>query len=166
LTRIGLLSDTHGHWDNKLADFFERCDEIWHAGDIGSSEVADTIVKFKPFVAVHGNIDDHKLRIVYPKIQRFTCEGVDVFITHIGGTPSRYEQSIVPIIEANPPKLFICGHSHILKVMYDKKRNFLYMNPGAAGISGFHKFRTALRFTIEGCDIKDLEVLEIARSSH
>lgn len=166
MTKIGLLSDTHGHWDERLASFFEGCDEIWHAGDIGSVEVADIMAKFKPFKAVHGNIDDHKLRATYPKIQRFICEGVDVFMTHIGGTPSRYEQSIVPIIEANPPKLFICGHSHILKVMFDKKRNFLYMNPGAAGISGFHKFRTALRFSIDGREIKDLEVLELPRTSH
>lgn len=166
MKRIGLLSDSHGHWDERLVAFFEECDEIWHAGDIGSIEVADTMSKFKPFKAVHGNIDDHKLRIVYPKIQRFTCEEVDVFITHIGGTPGRYEQTIIPIIEANPPKLFICGHSHILKVMFDKKRNFLYMNPGAAGISGFHKFRTALRFSIDKQEIKDLEVLEIPRKSN
>jgi len=166
MKRIGLLSDSHGHWDERLVAFFEECDEIWHAGDIGSIEVADTMSKFKPFKAVHGNIDDHKLRIVYPKIQRFTCEEVDVFITHIGGTPGRYEQTIIPIIEANPPKLFICGHSHILKVMFDKKRNFLYMNPGAAGISGFHKFRTALRFSIDHQEIKDLEVLEIPRNSN
>jgi hypothetical protein len=166
MLRIGLLSDTHGHWDDSLALFFENCDELWHAGDIGNLEIADKLASFKNFRAVYGNIDDHKLRAVYPKIQRFKCEAVDVFITHIGGIPNRYEQSIVPIIEANPPKLFICGHSHILKVMYDKKRNFLYMNPGAAGISGFHKFRTALRFTIDDSDIKDLEVLEIARSSH
>lgn len=166
MTKIGLLSDTHGYWDDRLSTFFEKCDEIWHAGDIGSIEVADTISKFKSFKAVHGNIDDHKLRVVYPKIQRFICDGVDVFITHIGGTPSRYEHEIVPIIDANPPKLFICGHSHILKVMFDKKRNFLYMNPGAAGISGFHKFRTALRFSIDSSNIKDLEVLEIPRSNH
>lgn len=166
MKKIGLLSDTHGHWDERLAAFFEECDEIWHAGDIGSIEVADTISKFKPFKAVHGNIDDHKLRVVYPKIQRFICEEVDVFITHIGGTPSRYEPFVIPIIEANPPKLFICGHSHILKVMYDKKRNFLYINPGAAGISGFHKFRTAIRFSIDYKEIKDLEVLEIPRNSH
>jgi uncharacterized protein len=166
MIRIGLLSDTHGHWDERLASFFETCDEIWHAGDIGSIEVAETISKYKILKAVHGNIDDHKLRIYYPKIQRFTCENVDVFITHIGGTPSRYEQTIVPIIEANPPMLFICGHSHILKVMFDKKRNFLYMNPGAAGISGFHKFRTALRFVIEEDKIKELEVLEIPRTNH
>ncbi len=163
MKRIGLLSDTHGHWDDKLSSFFNDCDEIWHAGDIGSIEVADKISKFKLFRGVHGNIDDHKLRITYPKINRFNCEEVDVFITHIGGTPSRYEPSIVPNIELNPPKLFICGHSHILKVMFDKKRNFLYMNPGAAGIHGFHHFRTAIRFVIDGSEIKDLEVLEIPK---
>jgi len=163
MIKIGLLSDTHGHWDDKLSSFFIECDEIWHAGDIGSIEVADKISKYKLFRAVHGNIDDHKLRITYPKINRFNCEEVDVFITHIGGTPSRYEPSILPLIEINPPKLFICGHSHILKVMYDKKRNFLYMNPGAAGIHGFHHFRTAIRFVIDGSEIKDLEVLEISR---
>lgn len=166
MLRIGLLSDTHGHWDDRLASFFENCDELWHAGDIGSLEIADKLASFKNFRAVYGNIDDHKLRVVYPKIQRFKCEAVDVFITHIGGIPGKYEPTIFPIIEANPPKLFICGHSHILKVMYDKKMGFLYMNPGAAGTFGFHKFRTALRFTIDGSDIKDLEVLEIPRKNH
>lgn len=166
MKRIGLLSDTHGHWDERLATFFKDCDEIWHAGDIGSFEVADSISSFKTFKAVHGNIDDHKMRTVYPNIQRFKCEEVDVLMTHIGGMPSRYEQSVVGIIEVNPPNLFICGHSHILKVMYDKKRGFLYMNPGAAGISGFHKFRTAIRFLIDGNEIKDLEVLEIPRANH
>lgn len=163
MTKIGLLSDTHGHWDENLAKFFNDCDEIWHAGDIGGIETADTISSFKPFKAVYGNIDDHKLRNTYPLIQRFLCEGVDVLITHIGGTPSRYEQSIVPILDTNPPKLFVCGHSHILKVIYDNKRNFLYMNPGAAGISGFHKFRTAIRFTIDGPNIQNLEVWEMDR---
>jgi len=166
MIKIGLLSDTHGHWDDSLASFFEGCDEIWHAGDIGDLELADTILKFKPLKAVYGNIDDHKLRRHYPSIQRFMCEGVDVFMTHIGGTPGRYERLILPMITASPPKLFICGHSHILKVMFDKKMNFLYMNPGAAGIYGFHKFRTALRFSIEGSNIKDLEVLEIPRKNH
>ncbi len=166
MKRIGLLSDTHGHWDDRLTSFFDSCDEIWHAGDIGSFDLAERISKFKTFKAVHGNIDDHKLRVVYPEIQRFKCEEVDVLMTHIGGTPNRYEQTIIPIIEANPPAIFICGHSHILKVIFDKKRNFLYMNPGAAGISGFHKFRTAIRFTINGKNIKDLEVLEILRSNH
>ncbi len=163
MKRIGLLSDTHGHWDEKLQVFFSVCDEIWHAGDIGSLDVADKIAEIKPFRAVHGNIDDHRLRVVYPKYQQFKCEEVDVFITHIGGTPSKYEPFIVPLIEANPPKLFICGHSHILKVMFDKKRNFLYMNPGAAGTHGFHHFRTAIRFVIDSSDIRELEVLEIPK---
>jgi len=166
MIKIGLLSDTHGHWDDSLTSFFDSCNEIWHAGDIGSLELADTISKFKVFKAVYGNIDDQRLRTVYPCIQRFTCEGVDVFMTHIGGTPSKYEHTVIPIIDANPPKLFICGHSHILKVKYDTKRNFMYMNPGAAGISGFHKFRTALRFSIDGSELKDLEVLEIPRKNH
>lgn len=165
MVKVGLLSDTHGYWDDKLLNFFAECDEIWHAGDIGSIEVADKISDFKPFKAVFGNIDDHRLRVTYPKIQQFNCESVAVFITHIGGTPSKYEPSVLPIIEVNTPNLFICGHSHILKVMFDKKKNFLYMNPGAAGIHGFHHFRTALRFVIDGSEIKDLEVLEIPRGS-
>lgn len=166
MKRIGLLSDTHGHWDERLALFFDKCDEIWHAGDIGDIETADKISNFKSLRAVFGNIDDSKVRIVYPKIQQFRCEGVNVLMTHIGGTPNRYEKSIIPLIEVNQPNLFICGHSHILRVMFDNKRNFLYMNPGAAGIFGFHKYRTALRFSIDGNEIKDLEVLEIPRSKH
>lgn len=166
MKRIGLLSDTHGYWDPKLEVFFNECDEIWHAGDIGDVEVSNAISSFKPLKAVYGNIDDNKLRLEFPKISQFTCEGVDVLMTHIGGTPNRYDSSIAPLIDANPPKLFICGHSHILKVMFDKKRNFLYMNPGAAGLIGFHKFRTALRFTIDDSNIKDLEVWEMNRAKH
>jgi putative phosphoesterase len=166
LKRIGLLSDTHGYIDDRIIDYLQSCDEIWHAGDIGDLALADKIADYKTFKAVYGNIDDQKLRVVYPKIQRFMCEEIDVFMTHIGGVPGRYERSIYPAIETNPPRLFICGHSHILKVMFDKKLNFLYMNPGAAGKFGFHKFRTALRFTIDGSDIKDLEVLEIPRKNH
>jgi len=166
MKRIGLLSDTHGHWDERLTSFFDSCDELWHAGDIGDIETADKIAKFKPFRAVFGNIDGGELRISYPKYQLIKCEEVNVFMTHIGGTPSRYEKSIIPLIEANQPNLFICGHSHILKVMFDSKRNLLYMNPGAAGTAGFHKFRTALRFNIDGKEIKDLEVLEIPRFKH
>jgi len=165
MIKIGLLSDTHGYWDSRLESFFQDCDEIWHAGDIGDFEVTSAILKFKPLKAVYGNIDDSNMRLEYPKIHRFSCEGVDVLITHIGGSPSRYDPSISSIIDSNPPKLFICGHSHILKVMYDKKRNFLYMNPGAAGIHGFHKFRTALRFNIDGSNIKDLEVWEFPRAN-
>lgn len=163
MKRIGLLSDTHIHWDNSLSIFFESCDEIWHAGDIGNLETASAIAAFKPLKAVHGNIDDFKVRSVYPKILRFNCEEVSVFLTHIGGYPGRYETLIRTLIEAEKPKLFICGHSHILKVIYDKKYNLLHINPGAAGIQGMHRVRTAIRFTIEGTDIKDLEILEIPR---
>jgi putative phosphoesterase len=163
MKRIGLLSDTHSHWDESLSTFFESCDEIWHAGDIGNLETADTIAAFKSLKAVHGNIDDFKVRSVYPKIQRFTSEGVSVLLTHIGGYPGKYEAAIRAIIEEENPKLFICGHSHILKVIYDKKYNLLHINPGAAGIQGMHRVRTAVRFTIDGTDIKDLEILEIPR---
>ena len=163
MKRIGLLSDTHSHWDDSLSTFFESCDEIWHAGDIGNLETADTIAAFKPLKAVHGNIDDFKVRGVYPKNLRFTCEGVNVLLTHIGGYPGKYEPTIRTIIEDEHPKLFICGHSHILKVIYDKKYNLLHINPGAAGIQGMHRVRTVVRFTIDGADIKDLEILEIPR---
>lgn len=163
MKRIGVLSDTHGHWDDRLANFFSNCDEIWHAGDIGNIETADTIAAFKPFRAVHGNIDDIKVRSVYPKINRFKCEEVDVLLTHIGGYPGRYDVEIKPILFEAPPDLFICGHSHILKVIYDKKFSFLHINPGAAGRSGIHSIRTAVRFSITGNKIESLEVLEIPR---
>lgn len=164
MIRVGLLSDTHGYWDSSLELFFKDCHEIWHAGDIGDTSVVKRISTFKPFKGVYGNIDDQDVRKECSKYLRFNCEKVDVLITHIGGTPSRYDPSILSIINQNPPNLFICGHSHILKVMFDKKRNFLYMNPGAAGVIGFHKYRTAIRFAIEGENIKDLEVWEAPRS--
>ena len=163
MKRIGILSDTHGHWDERLANFFAECDEIWHAGDIGNIETAESINSFKPLRAVYGNIDDHKVRAAYPKIHRFSCEEVDVLITHIGGYPNHYDSQILPIIKNQPPKLFICGHSHILKVIYDKKYDLLHINPGAAGKSGFHNLRTAIRLKIDGNGIKDLEILEIPR---
>ena len=163
MKRVGILSDTHGYWDERLANFFAECDELWHAGDIGNIETADLIGGFKPLRAVHGNIDDSKVRISFPKIIQFKCEGVDVLITHIGGYPNRYESSILPIIREKKPKLFICGHSHILKVIYDKKYELLHVNPGAAGKSGFHQLRTAVRLTIDGENMRDLEILEIPR---
>jgi hypothetical protein len=163
MTRIGLLSDTHGYWDESLANFFSLCDEIWHAGDIGNIETADVISKFKPLRAVYGNIDDFKVRSVYPKIQKFKCEEVNVLMTHIGGYPNRYDTSVLPIIKDQNPQLFICGHSHILKVIYDKKFSLLHINPGAAGKSGFHNLRTAVRFTIDKQNITNLEILEIPR---
>jgi putative phosphoesterase len=165
MKRIGLISDTHCFVDNKLYKYFEDCDEIWHAGDIGNIDTADELSTFKPLRAVHGNIDGHDVRIVYPQHQRFKCEDVDVWITHIGGYPDHYAPEVRKEIIANPPKLFIAGHSHILKVIYDKKLNLLHINPGAAGNSGFHKIKTAIRFTIDGKDIKDLEVIELEKRS-
>jgi uncharacterized protein len=165
MKRIGLLSDTHGFLHERLFTFFENTDEIWHAGDIGNIEIADQLSSYKPLRAVYGNIDGQDVRSVYPQHQRFMCEEVDVWITHIGGYPGRYERNVKPEIFNNPPKLFICGHSHILKVIYDKKLDLLHMNPGAAGYMGFHKVCTAVRFSICGNDIRDLEVWEIPRKS-
>lgn len=163
MKRVGILSDTHGHWDQKLAEFFSHCDELWHAGDIGNIETADTIAQFKPLKAVYGNIDDFKVRSVYPKVLTFQCEGVDVLITHIGGYPNRYVKEVLAQIKVLKPNLFICGHSHILKVIYDKKYDLLHINPGAAGKSGFHQVRTAIRLTIDGQNMKDLEIYEMQR---
>ena len=161
MKKIGLLSDTHSYWDDKFRIHFADCDEIWHAGDIGSLEVAQQFEAFKPFRAVYGNIDGQDLRQAYPEVNRFTLEGVDVLITHIGGYPGRYDNRIKSTLFANPPKLFISGHSHILKVMFDKKIESLHMNPGAAGIYGFHQVRTLLRFVLDAGDIRDLEVIEL-----
>lgn len=163
MTRIGLLSDTHGHWDERIKEFFQDCDEVWHAGDIGNIELADQISGFKTFKAVYGNIDDQKLRLCYPETQLFTCEALSVVIKHIGGYPNHYEKDVKEIIGNKAIDLLICGHSHILKVMYDKKYSLMYMNPGAYGITGFHKFRTALRFVVDGKQIRNLDVLEIKR---
>ncbi|MDR0824271.1 MAG: metallophosphatase family protein [Prevotella sp.] len=162
MRKIGLLSDTHNWWDEKYEKYFADCDEIWHAGDIGTIELA---LKFealgKPFRAVYGNIDDSKVRAVYPETLRFTLEGVDVLMTHIGGYPGKYERRVQSILLMNPPKLFIAGHSHILKVMFDKKINGLFINPGAAGKYGFHKVRTLVRFVLDSGNITDLEVIEL-----
>jgi len=163
MKRIGLLSDTHSYLDPAIFKHFKECDEIWHAGDIGEIEVLDKLNKFKPTRAVYGNIDAAIIRKECPLHQRFMCEGVDVWITHIGGYPKRYSPPIKEAIKKNPPKLFISGHSHILKVMYDKDLGLLHMNPGAAGKHGFHQVKTLLRFTIDGKDIKDLEVIELGK---
>jgi uncharacterized protein len=163
MKQIGLLSDTHGFVDDRLFTFFETCDEIWHAGDIGNMETANQLDAFKSLRAVFGNIDGHQARLNYPLMQRFTCEQTDVLITHIGGYPGHYDSAIRSILLSNPPKLFICGHSHILKVMFDKKFNFLHINPGAAGNSGFHQVKTAVRFIIDGSNIKNLEIWESPR---
>lgn len=162
MKRIGLLSDTHGYWDERYARHFAECDEVWHAGDIGSLEVAEKFEAFKPFRAVYGNIDGRDIRLRYPEIQRFTIEGADVLIKHIGGYPGNYDASIRSILYHQPPTLFISGHSHILKVMHDNRLNTLHMNPGAAGIHGFHKVRTLLRFTVDNGAFSNLEVIELA----
>lgn len=160
---IGLLSDTHNHLDDKFYNFFESCDQIWHAGDIGSILLADKIAQFKPLIAVHGNIDDYETRLVYPENQRFTIENVDVFMTHIGGYPGKYSPNSRKVLQTNPPKIFVCGHSHILRVMFDEKYNCLVLNPGAAGQYGQQPCRTALRFKLDNGDIKDLEICELPR---
>ena len=161
MKKILLLSDTHSHIDDTILKYVKLADEVWHAGDIGDLKVTDTIKKLKPLRAVFGNIDNHEARLEFPLNNRFLCESVSVLITHIGGYPGKYSPAIREEITQNPPKLFICGHSHILKVMFDKKLNCLHMNPGAAGISGFHQKRTMLRFEINGDKIQSLEVIEI-----
>ncbi|MBN2805917.1 MAG: metallophosphoesterase family protein [Prolixibacteraceae bacterium] len=163
MKRIGLLSDTHGFVEPKLFEFFKDCDEIWHAGDFGNIETADTLGAFKTLRGVWGNIDDHVLRRSFRRHLKFRCEGVKVWITHIGGYPGHYDKSVKPSIFDDPPTLFISGHSHILRVIYDKKYGILHMNPGAAGNHGFHKVKTLLRFVIDGDQIKDLEIMEIQR---
>ena len=163
MTKILLLSDTHSYIDDRILEYASQADEVWHAGDIGSLGVTDTLATAKPVRAVYGNIDDAKARQEYPENLRFMCEGVDVWITHIGGYPGRYDRRVREEIYRNPPKLFICGHSHILKVMPDKKLGLLHMNPGAAGKHGFHKVRTMLRFEIDGEKIQNLEVIEMKR---
>lgn len=160
MTKILLLSDTHGYMDEAILKHVEKVDEVWHAGDIGDLKVTDAIKELKPLRAVYGNIDDAKIRTEFPEHQRFLCEDVSVWMTHIGGYPPKYNSRIIPELNTNPPRLFICGHSHILKVMPDKKRHVLHMNPGAVGKHGFHKTRTMLRFTIDGKKIDNLEVIE------
>jgi len=149
--------------DDTILKYVAQADEVWHAGDIGDLKVTDAIKQLKPLRAVYGNIDDDKARMEFPLNNRFFCERVDVWITHIGGYPGKYNQAIREEINSNPPKLFICGHSHILKVQFDQKLNLLHMNPGAAGISGFHQVRTMLRFEIDGEKIQSLEVIEIGK---
>jgi len=163
MQKIGLLSDTHGFIDDKIINFFKDCDQIWHAGDIGNLETVDKLKKIKPLTAVFGNIDGYEIRNEYPEKKRFFCENVDVLITHIGGYPGKYTYEVKQEFLKKPPTLFICGHSHILKIIYDKKYDCLHINPGAAGNSGFHKIKTAIRFVIDKSDIKELEILEIER---
>lgn len=164
MKRIGVLSDTHGYWDDKYLKYFEECDEIWHAGDIGSLEIANNLADFRYFRAVFGNIDGQDIRQRYPLINRFEIEGTDVLIKHIGGYPGHYDPSIRAALFTRPPKLFITGHSHILKVKYDKTLGMLHINPGAAGIYGFHHVRTLIRFSIDHNNFSDLEVIELAKN--
>jgi len=159
---IGLISDTHGYLDEAVFKHFENCDEIWHAGDFGTIEIADRLNAFKPLRGVYGNIDGQDIRSKYPEHLKFDCEELKVWITHIGGYPGRYSPGIREEIYRNPPGLFISGHSHILKVIYDKKINCLHLNSGAAGKQGWHKVRTLLRFCISGEKIHNLDVIELA----
>ena len=158
MKRIGVISDTHGCFDEALRLFLKAVDEIWHAGDIGSLELADEIAAFKPLKAVYGNIDGGLTRRVYNDFAYFKCEDVSVLMTHIGGYPRHYSPMAVQRIQALRPKIFIAGHSHILKVIYDPIYDLLHINPGAAGCYGFHTVRTAIRFTIDGEKISDMEI--------
>ena len=165
MVKIGLISDTHGTISNRILNFLNDVDELWHAGDIGTVELADRLTAFKPLKAVFGNIDNHVLRKMFPELLGFRCEDVDVMMTHIGGYPGNYFPKVRKKLYTDRPRLFICGHSHILKVIYDSKIDCLCMNPGASGIHGFHKFCTALRFNIDGDKIQDLEVLEFDKNN-
>lgn len=161
MTRIGLLSDTHHFLDETIFEHFKNCDEIWHAGDFGTYEIANKLNAFKPLKGVYGNIDGYDIRSVYPEKLNWKCEDVKVLMTHIGGYPPKYNSTVKKDLIADTPQLFISGHSHILKVMYDDKLHCLHMNPGAAGKQGWHKIRTIIRFAIDGSDIKDCEVIEL-----
>jgi putative phosphoesterase len=163
MQRIGLLSDTHHFLDESVFRHFEQCDEIWHAGDFGAVAIADTLKAFKPLRGVFGNIDGQDIRSVYPEKLRWTCEGVKIMMTHIGGYPPKYDPAVKKELEADPPGLFICGHSHILKIIYDERLQCLHMNPGAAGQQGWHKVRTLIRFTVDGTNMKDCEVIELGK---
>jgi hypothetical protein len=160
--KILLLSDTHSYIDAQIVKFVKQADEVWHVGDIGNLDVTDTLQKLKPLRAVYGNIDDANARLEFPLDNKFTIENVTVWMTHIGGYPNRYNIRIKEEIKKKSPTLFISGHSHILKVQFDKKLNLLHLNPGAAGNHGFHKVRTMLRFVIDNDKIKDLEIIELA----
>jgi uncharacterized protein len=165
MTRIGLLSDTHHYLDESIFRHFESCDEIWHAGDFGTASIAEKLKAFKPLRGVYGNIDGYDIRSEFPENLQWTCEGVRIYMTHIGGYPPNYNPNIKKLLHADPPGLFICGHSHILKIIYDKAIRCLHMNPGAAGNQGWHKIRTMIRFVIDGDTMKDCEVIELGKRS-
>lgn len=162
--KIGLISDTHGYLDEQIFKYFADCDEIWHAGDIGTLEVAQRLEQFKPIRAVWGNIDGEEIRARYLENEIFMCEDKKVWITHIGGKPPRYSKGIKAKLKEIKPQLFICGHSHILRVISDSKiGNLLYINPGAAGVQGFHSIRTILRFDLSAGKISNMQVIELGK---
>ena len=163
MTRIGVLSDTHGLLDKRVLEHFKDVDEIWHAGDIGSFELLQALREYKPTRAVFGNMDSGDVRYSLSEFYRFRVEDVNVLMTHIGGYPGHYNPWLIPMFRKEPPDLFVCGHSHILKVQYDSQFKMLTMNPGAAGKQGWQPCQTLLRFTIDGKEIKDLEVIELER---
>jgi uncharacterized protein len=159
--KIGLMSDTHSYLDEKIFDYFKEVDEIWHAGDFGTEGVADRLEKFKPLRGVYGNIDNQALRARFPENLRWHTEGVDVWMTHIGGYPNKYPTHIKEVLKTQPPDLFICGHSHILKIMPDRDFNLIHINPGACGNEGWHKMKTLVRFSIDEGKIRNMEVIEL-----
>lgn len=162
MIKVGILSDTHGYWDERYLHYFEPCDEIWHAGDIGSLDVVQRLADFRPLRAVYGNIDGQELRRLFPQTLRFTVDETEVLMKHIGGYPGHYDPSIAGSILTRPPKLFISGHSHILKVKYDRTLGVLHINPGAAGKQGWHKVRTLVRLCINHGIFSDMEIIELA----
>lgn len=163
MTRIGLISDTHNFLDDAVFKHFENCDEIWHAGDFGNLTIAEKLAAFRPLKGVYGNIDGYDVRSVYPELLRWKCEGVEILMCHIGGYPGKYTPIVKTEMKKAPPKLFISGHSHILKVIYDKEFDCLHINPGAAGKEGWHKLRTIVLFNIDKDDIKDCRIVELGK---
>ena len=163
MKKILLLSDTHGHVDDHIMKYVKESDEVWHAGDIGTTQVTDTISNLKPLRAVFGNIDNHELRLSFPEELLFECEDMNIYMTHIGGRPGRYSKGISEKIKSLKPKIFICGHSHILKIQFDKVNQLLFINPGAIGKHGFHKVRTMVSFVIDKSEIKNMQVIEVKR---
>ncbi|WP_276484558.1 metallophosphoesterase family protein [Paraflavitalea pollutisoli] len=163
MTRIGLISDTHSYLDPAVFKHFDQCDEIWHAGDFGTLELANQLKDFKPLKGVFGNIDGNDIRQAFPETLRWHCEEVEVYMTHIGGYPPKYNPIVKRELTARPPQLFIDGHSHILKVIYDEKLSCLHMNPGAAGREGWHKVRTLITFVIDGNNMRDCNVIELGK---
>lgn len=163
MRKIGILSDTHDYLPSAIFDYFSECDEIWHAGDFGSIRISNELGAFKSLKGVYGNIDGQELRKIHPLHNHFVCEGLNVWMTHIGGYPTKYLPEIKKILKQNPPDIFICGHSHILKIIRDKEFNLLHINPGAAGKEGFHKVQTLVRFQIDAKMISKMEVIELGK---